>query len=322
MSGVRGSRDPQASRLDIAGILALSVAVLSLTVFITEAPRLDLASPPALAILFVSVASFTAFAIVERRVSHPMFDFRVFSIPTFSGALVGAAGMNLSFWPLIIYLPIWFHAGLGLSSFSVGMALLAYTLPTLVVPPMAERLSLRFGAGLVIPAGLFVIGAGLLMIRLSLELAGAGWPLLAPGLVLAGVGLGLTNTPVSNTASGAVSSDRAGMASGLDMSARMITLAINIAVMGAILFNGVLAHLKATPDMGPVLHQVAERVAAGSLETGLPVGLAQQALGAGFGWVTLYGGVASLLLALGSWVLFRAGASITPAANQPSTPQS
>lgn len=322
MSGVRESRDPQASRLDIAGILTLSVAVLSLTVFITEAPRLDLASPPALAILFVSVASFTAFAIVERRVSHPMFDFRVFSIPTFSGALVGAAGMNLSFWPLIIYLPIWFHAGLGLSSVSVGMALLAYTLPTLVVPPVAERLSLRLGAGLVIPAGLFVIGAGLLMIRLSLELAGAGWPLLAPGLILAGVGLGLTNTPVSNTASGAVSSDRAGMASGLDMSARMITLAINIAVMGAILFNGVLAHLKATPDMGPVLHQVAERVAAGSLETGLPAGLAQQALGAGFGWVTLYGGFASLLLALGSWVLFRAGASITPAANQPSTPQS
>ncbi len=322
MSGVRESRDPQASRLDIAGILTLSVAVLSLTVFITEGPRLDLGSPPALAIFFVSIASFAAFAIVERRVSHPMFDLGVFSSPSFSGALVGAVGMNLSFWPLIIYLPIWFHAGLDLSSFSVGMALLAYTLPTLVVPPMAERLSLRLGAGLVIPAGLFVIGAGLLMIRLSLELAGAGWPLLAPGLVRAGVGLGLTNTPVSNTASGAVSSDRAGMASGLDMSARMITLAINIAIMGSILFNGVLAHLKAASNVGSGLHQVAERVAAGSLETGLPAGLAQQALGAGFGWVTLYGGFASLLLALGSWVLFRAGASITPAANQPSTPQS
>ena len=39
--------------------------------------------------------------------------------------------MNLSYWPFMIYLPIWFHAGLGLDSFATGLALLAYTLPTL-----------------------------------------------------------------------------------------------------------------------------------------------------------------------------------------------
>jgi hypothetical protein len=36
-----------------------------------------------------------------------------------------------------------------------GSALLAYTLPTLVMPPIAERLSLRFRPRVVIPAGLF-----------------------------------------------------------------------------------------------------------------------------------------------------------------------
>ncbi len=237
---------------------------------------------------------------------QPMFDFDVFRIPSFSGALLGAVGMNLSFWPLIIYLPTWFHAGLDLSSMGVGLALLAYTLPTLAAPPLAEKLSLRFGAGRVIPVGLFAIGGGLLMMRLSLELTGAGWPLLAPGLVLAGVGLGLTNTPVTNTATGAVSTDRAGMASGLDMSARMITLAVNIAVMGAILFNGVLAHLNATVAVGE-LHQIAERIAAGNLDVGLDASLARQALSAGFGWVTLYGGFGCWLLAFGSRILFRAG---------------
>ena len=309
--GVQESKDPKASRLDIAGILTLSIAVLALTAFITEAPRLGLVSAPSLVILFVSIVSFVAFVMVERRVAYPMFDFGVFRVPFFSAALVGAVGMNISFWPLIIYLPIWFHAGLGLSSIAVGVALLAYTLPTLVVPPLAERLSLRFGSGLVIPGGLFAIGGGLLMMRLSLELSGAGWPLLAPGLVLAGVGLGLTNTTVTNTATGVVSGDRAGMASGLDMSARMITLAINIAVMGAILFNGVLAHLTtASQSMnlrdGAVLHQVAERVSAGSLNTGIAADLAQQALGVGFGWITLYGGLGCWLLALGSRALFSA----------------
>lgn len=305
--GVQESRDPHASRLDIPGILTLSTAVLALTVFITEGPRLGMTSLLALAILVVFIAALIAFVAVERRVAHPMFDFGVFRIPSFAGALVGAVGMNLSFWPLIIYLPIWFHAGLGLSSIGVGLALLAYTLPTLAVPPLAEKLSLRFGAGLIIPAGLFGIGAGLLMMRLSLELAGAGWPLLAPGLVLAGVGLGLTNTPVTNTATGVVSSDRAGMASGMDMSARMITLAVNIAVMGAILLNGVLAHLQAASGVNSELRQVAERVAAGSLETGLPADVARQALEAGFGWVALYGGLGCLLLAFASGTLFRVG---------------
>lgn len=305
--GVRESRDPQTNPLDIAGILTLSCAVLTLTIFITEGPRVGMVSPLALALLTVSIVSFIAFLMVERRVAHPMFDFGVFRIPAFTGALLGAVGMNLSFWPLIIYLPTWFHAGLGLSSMGVGLALLAYTLPTLVVPPLAERLSLRFGAGRVIPAGLFAIGAGLLLMRVSLEMPGSGWPLLAPGLVLSGVGLGLTNTPVSNTATGAVSNDRAGMASGLDMSARMITLAINIAVMGAILFNGVLAHLSAASAVDAGLRQVAERVAAGSLETGVAADLGRQALRAGFGWVTLYGGLGSWTLAVGSRVLFRAG---------------
>src|SRR5690606_40650041 len=38
---------------------------------------------------------------------------------------------------------------------------------------------------------------------------------------------------------------RAGMASGIDMSARMVSLSVNIALMGFILASGVLAHLKA-----------------------------------------------------------------------------
>jgi hypothetical protein len=48
-----------------------------------------------------------------------------------------------------------------------------------------------------------------------------------PGCLLAGIGLGLTNTPVTNTTTGSVPANRAGMASGIDMSARLITLAIN-----------------------------------------------------------------------------------------------
>ena len=56
--------------------------------------------------------------------------------------------------------------------------------------------------------------------------------------VIAGIGLALTNSPTTNTTTGAVSNDRAGMASGIDFSARLITLALNIALMGLVLLWG------------------------------------------------------------------------------------
>jgi len=70
----------------------------------------------------------------------------VFRIRAFSGALMGSIGMNFSFWPLMIYLPVYYQSGLGYSSMATGLALLAYTLPTLLMPPLGEKLVVRFGA--------------------------------------------------------------------------------------------------------------------------------------------------------------------------------
>jgi hypothetical protein len=97
----------------------------------------------------------------------------------------------------------------------------------------------------------------------------------------------------------------------------MITLAINIALMGAILVAGILYSLKsklpATFDTAPLGH-LAEKIAAGdaqAVRAGIPA-LAQldpagtaahAALIEGFGWVMLYGGVGVWVLAVLSFVV-------------------
>jgi EmrB/QacA subfamily drug resistance transporter len=312
-SGVQESKDPEATGLDIAGVVTLSLSVFCLAFFITQGPDLGFASPTALGIIGVSIASFIAFLIAEKVSRRPMFDFSVFRIRAFSGAVIGSAAMNISFWPFMIYLPIWFQAGLGYDSVSAGLALLAYTLPTLIVPPLAERLSLRYQPGLVIPAGLFTIGLGFILMKFGSAAAQPSWLTMLPGSLLAGIGLGLTNTPVTNTTTGAVSSDRAGMASGIDMSARMISLAVNIAVMGFILVSGVLAHLKSAlpiPQDSAHLRFLAERIAAGNTVSipELSGSLIHQALVNGFGWVMVYGGVGVWGLAGVSFLIFRSQA--------------
>lgn len=309
VTGIEESRDPAAGRLDIAGIATLSLAVFCLAFFITQGPALGFTSLAALAIIALSAVSLVAFIVAERLNPRPMFDASVFRIRAFSGAIIGSAAMNISFWPFMIYLPIWYEAGLGYGSVAAGLALLAYTLPTLVVPPLAERLMLRYRPGIIIPGGLFTIGLGFLLMKSGSAAAEASWLTMLPGALLAGIGLGFTNTPVTNTTTGAVSSDRAGMASGIDMSARMISLAINIAVMGFILFSGVLSHLKsALPTKMPAgeLRLLAERISAGNVTAlpDIPAATVHDALVAGFGAVMLYGAVGVWLLATASFLVF------------------
>jgi EmrB/QacA subfamily drug resistance transporter len=308
--GVEESNDPEATRLDLVGIVTLSVAVFCLAFYITQGPELGFASPTALVILAISAVSFVAFVIAEKLTARPMFDFSVFRIRAFSGAIIGSAAMNISFWPFMIYLPIWFQAGLGYDSIAAGLGLLAYTLPALVMPPLAERLSLRYQPCLVIPAGLFTIGLGFMLMKLGSGAEHASWLTMLPGCVLAGIGLGITNTPVTNTTTGSVPAERSGMASGIDMSARMISLAINIPVMGFLLIEGIRASISAHAPSGSdveLLRSLSEKIASGTVDlaaANLSDIVVHQALADGFGLIMLYGGISVWLLAALSFVMF------------------
>jgi len=312
------SKDSDAKKLDIWGMTTLSIAVFGLSYFITQGPDLGFASPIALSIIGATIISFILFLRVEKTNPYPMFDFSVFKIRNFSGAILGSIGMNFSFWPFIIYLPIYYQSCLGYDVVTVGISLLAYTLPTLIIPPFAEYLSVRYRSGIIIPIGLFVIGLGFILMRYGSIAEHASWLTMLPGSLLAGIGLGLTNTPVTNTTTGSVSSNRSGMASGIDMSARLITLSINIALMGFILVEGIFSYLNnAFPGSveKTTLRLISEKIAAGnfsSLTNGFSKlntlnsseSVLQAALAHGFEVILLYGGIGVWILAVMSFILF------------------
>jgi EmrB/QacA subfamily drug resistance transporter len=315
--GVGESRDTGGKGLNLPGLILLSLAVFAFAFFITQGAELGFTSGTGAAILAAAVGSLLLFYWTEQRTHYPLFDFSVFRIRPFSGALLGSVGMNFSFWPFMIYFPIYFQQGLGYDVVTSGWCLLAYTLPTLLIPPLAERLSLRFQAGVIIPLGMFTIGLGFFWMRYGMGLDTAGWQNILPGALLSGAGLGLTNTPVTNTTTQSLPVEKAGMASGLDMSARLITLAINIAVMGIVIIAGINAHLAAAlpgAAQSAELYQLSKKIASGAgldrsafpfLPTAGPI--LKQALIQGFEWVTLYAAVGVTLLATMSYWIFSKG---------------
>ncbi|MBW8725142.1 MAG: MFS transporter [Inquilinus limosus] len=329
--GIRESRDPHAQKLDVAGIVTLTLAVFGLAFLITQGMELDRATAIGLAVL--TVAAFAGFVVAERVNPHPMFDFSVFRIRRFSGAIIGCIGMNWCYWPFMIYLPIYFQGGLGLDSRAVGFLLLAYTIPFLVMPPLADRLLQRGGPRLVIPLGMAAMGTGFLLMWFGSGVAQAGWLTVLPGTLLAGIGLGLTNTSVTNTTTGSVPANRAGMASGIDISARLITLAINIAMMGLILVEGIRWSLPAAVSSvldAAQVQALAASVAAGNLAA-LPqaypalatldpsAAAVHGALVEGFGWVMLYGGIGAWVLAVISFAIFGPGRTAAVQAGRSAT---
>ena len=315
-AGVNESRNPHATRLDIAGILTLSIAVFCLVLFVTQGPVLGFSSPTALAIIGVSILSFAGFIVAERVSTQPMIEFSVFRVRSFSGALLGSMGQNFSFWPFIIYLPIYFHVVLGYDNVQTGLALLAYTLPTLFIPPLAERLAQRWQPGIVIPLGMLTIGVSFVLMKIGSVSSQPGWFIL-PGCIVAGIGLGLTNTTTTNTITASVTAERAGMASGADTSARMISLAFNIAMMGFVLVQGVMANLRNVLQIPETaeLRQLAEKIATGDMSAAqqssalladitAPQETINAALVEGFGWVMMYGAISVFVLALLSFCVF------------------
>jgi EmrB/QacA subfamily drug resistance transporter len=318
INSVEESRNQSATTLDLPGLLTLVPAVLGVTYFITQGSSGGTAGATGRAALFAAALSFVAFLFIECRRSHPMLDFSLFRIRPLSGALIGSVAMNVSFWPFNIYLPIYFQGALGYPPLVSGACLLAYTLPTLLMPPLAEHLSLRYQPRLIIPLGLLTIGLGLLMIKAGSGLPHASWLTVLPGCLVAGSGLGLTNTTVTNTVTGSISIDKAGLAAGIDMSARLITFAIHIALMGRILSQSILSYLKGTLPAaldGPQLGSLASTIATGNLADaghaapalfGLdPSGhIARAALVHGFGSVMLYGCIAVWSLAIICFAVF------------------
>lgn len=313
--GIRESRAPSRGKLDVAGIVSLSLAVFSFTWYITQGIPAGLESASSVASALVAVVSLAAFITVERRVPDPMFDFSIFGNRRFSGALLGSMGMNFSFWPLMVYLPLFFQHALGYSSIATGLSVLAYTLPSLLLPPCGERLAVRFGPERVIPIGMFVMGGGMLMMTIGAGADNANWLTLLPGCVLAGSGLGVINTPITNTTTSSVTSDRAGMASGMDTSARFISLAINIAVVGLILVKGTYYALEMNlPGSDPShLRSLAEGLSAGTSRPDELAAIGQvvssevahQSLLFGYRLVMAYSGACACVLAVVSALTFR-----------------
>lgn len=220
---VRESADPRGRRVDVAGV-ALAAAVLAAATF----ALIDAVPPAGIAAVLGAVA----FVAVERRAPAPMLPLELFRRPRFTVANAIAGTMNLGTLGCIFVLTLYLQVVQHRPPLEAGLAVLPLFAPVAALAPLSGRLTGRFGARGPMAAGLLVAGAGLaLLARVDAQTPYAA---LLPAFVLWGGGLGLLTSAVVAAAVGAVESDRAGLASAVNNTARQAGGAVGIAAFGAL----------------------------------------------------------------------------------------
>jgi EmrB/QacA subfamily drug resistance transporter len=267
LAKVAESRATQASRPDWLGFSLFTVALSSLVYGLIESNQRSFTDGLVLGCLAAAAVLLAVFVLVELRSAQPMFDMKLFRLPTFSGGAVAAFGLSASIFSMLLYLVLYLQDILGYSPLATGVRLMVISGGILVTSTVAGRLTSRVPVRLLVGPGLIVIGAGLLLMR-GLD-AGSAWTHLIPGMIVGGVGVGIVNPPLASTAVGVVPPQRAGMASGINSTFRQVGIATGIALLGTLFSNNVkdevLARVAAVPGLSGRGPRIAAAVQSGEI---------------------------------------------------------
>jgi DHA2 family methylenomycin A resistance protein-like MFS transporter len=217
-------------RIDVSGA-GLAAATLALTVLaVVEAGE----GRAAWAVGSAAVATLAAgaFVLAERRAPDPMLPLGLLRNRPFVVANAVAGAMNLATLGMLFLLTLLLQSVQGRSALVAGVALLPLFLPLSLLPPVVGRVVGRTGPRRPMVVGLLVAALGFVLLPLLDE--ATPYVVLLPALLLWGVGLGMLTPAVVAAALRAVPSERRGLASGANNTARQAGGAIGIALYGAV----------------------------------------------------------------------------------------
>ncbi len=276
------SKDPQAARSDVPGLL-LSTAAMALLVFtIIEAPTYGWAAGRTVAGFAGAAVLIAAFILRERQAAHPMLDVRLFRNMRFSAA---SGSVTISFFTLfgfIFLMTQYFQFIRGYGPLSTGVHLLPVALSVGVGSVAGTQLAVRRGTKLIVTLGL-IATAGFYGWVAATTTSTIGYDVIAVQMVLYGLGMGLTSAPATESIMGAVSLRQAGVGSAVNDSTRLLGGTLGVAVIGSVYASLYSSRLTAglPAALPPRLAAVAHQSVGAALSVASRVsGLGQPAAGA------------------------------------------
>ena len=231
------SRAERARRIDPVGQLLVIVALATLTYAIIEGPSSGWLSGQTLGLFCVSLVAFATLVLYELRREQPLIEVRFFRSAPFSGASAIAVCAFASLGGFLFLNTLYLQDVRGLSPLQAGL----YTLPMagvmLIAAPLTGRLMGSRGTRLPLIGGaLATTASAALLTQLSPT---TPFALLMVSYVLFGLGFGLINPPITDTAVSGMPPSQAGVAAAVASTSRQVGQTLGVAVLGALAGGGV-----------------------------------------------------------------------------------
>ena len=231
------SRAPTPRRVDPVGQLFVIVALASLTSGVIDGRRFGWSSPYILISFIASAVAVASLIVYEGRRREPLIDLRFFRSAPFSAATLTAVIAFASFSGFLFLNSLYLQEARGLAPSAAGACTLPTALALVICSPLSGRL---VGAGrarwALVGAGCALALGALLLTDLRVDTA---MPHLIAAYVLLGIGLGLVNAPITNTAVSGMPIAQAGLAAAVASTSRQVGASLGVALAGSIAGAGI-----------------------------------------------------------------------------------
>ncbi|MFY9932943.1 MAG: MFS transporter [Streptosporangiaceae bacterium] len=236
------SRAERHRRVDPLGQILVIMALASLTYAIIEGPTSGWGSVKILVLFGVTLAALLVLVPYELRRADPLIDPRFFRSAPFSGATATAVSTFAALGGFLFLTTLYLQDVRGFSPLKAGLYLFPMAITLAILAPLAGRIVAARGPRIpMVAAGVAVVVGGLLLTRLT-DTTGTGF--LVVTFIAFGIGFGLVNAPITNTAVSGMPRQQAGVAAGVASTSRQVGISLGVAVMGSVLDGGLHGSLR------------------------------------------------------------------------------
>lgn len=232
LTSIPESKEPDGRRLDLPGQTLAIMALGALSLAVIEGPRWGWTSLPGLLSVATSIATGVLFVRRQAGQDGALVPLPMFENSVFSASLVVAGCMTFGMYAMLFLTPLYLQIARGNSALVAGLELLPMSIAFVVVSQLSGKIANALGPRIPMTSGMTLMGIGLLL--LALIPFADSLVLIEGALLVIGCGLGLNTGPVNSVAVTNASATRAGTASGLVNTARMVGATLGVAAIGAL----------------------------------------------------------------------------------------
>jgi EmrB/QacA subfamily drug resistance transporter len=224
---------------DFAGAVTVTSGLMLLVYAMTRATEIGWSSAETIGLIVASAALILSFVAIELRSKAPLLPMRIFRLRSLTGANVTSFLVGTALFSQFFLGTLYMQQVLHYSAMKTGVAYLPLTLTIIALAGVAQNLVTRVGVRRVLPAGL-ALGAAALVLLAQLPPDGKYFFDIFPAFVVSAIGLAFTFIPLTIAALMGVQQSDAGVASGLFNTTQQIGGAVGLAAAStiAITFTG------------------------------------------------------------------------------------